>query len=544
MEPVVRVDDLRVVCAGHPIVDGVSFTVAPGTVVAILGSSGSGKTTTGLALLGEYPRGAQVSGQVRVAGREITPAAPPPAGLVGFVPQHPAAVLNPVRRVGGVLREITSHRRGAAVDLPGEGDDRPGAAVEDALRRAHLPGGDLPRRYPHQLSGGQQQRLVLAQALLGDPAVIVADEPTTGQDAITRREVAAELAALACRGTATVLLCHDLDLVRALADQVVVLHAGRVIEAGATDHVLTTPRHGHTRALVAAQPGIATGITTGTGTVVDTGAGTPPPTTAADRLNVVGLHARHGAVTALHEIRIRMSAGECLAVVGRSGSGKTTLARCIAGLHSPDAGAVLLDGHPLPASARRRSRRELAAVQYVFQDAHASFDHRRAILEQVGRTAVRLRGLTPAAAAATAESALAAVGLPGQTVRRRPGSLSGGELRRAALARALLAEPEVLICDEITAGLDTLIQAEILDLLAELRRRRGLTLLLISHDAAVVTRLADRIAVVHESRIVEQGNAATVLGAPRHPVTRGLFDGVPGAREVRTGLKGSTVGDA
>ncbi len=522
-EPVVRVDNLRISCAGRPIVDGVSFTLATGKVVAYVGASGSGKTTTGLALLGEYPRGAEVSGRVHVAGQEITPCNPPPAGVVGFVPQHPSAVLNPVRRIGGVLREIASPRQ--AAQTIGRG-----ALVADALRRAQLPTGpDLMRRYPHQLSGGQQQRVVLAQALMGDPVVIVADEPTTGQDAITCREMIIELAALAHRGAAIMLLCHDLDVVRALADQVVVLRAGQVIEAGDAASVLARPRHDYTRALVAAQPD-ASAIRI-----------TPRPVGAADRLSVVGLEAQHGTATVLHEVRVQVAAGECLAIVGRSGSGKTTLARCVAGLHSPSAGTVLLDGCPLPGSVRRRSRRELAAVQYVFQDAHASFDHHRTVLEQVSRTAVRLRGLTASEARTAAVNALADVGLSEGTVRRRPASLSGGELRRAALARALLAEPDVLICDEITAGLDTLTQAEILDQLAELRRGYGLTLLLISHDAAVVTRLADQIAVIHNGRVVERGDAAAVLGAPEHPVTRRLFDSLVQAREVRTGLDDSVL---
>jgi peptide/nickel transport system ATP-binding protein len=457
-DPVVLVDDLRVSCAGRSLVDGVGFALAAGQVLAIVGASGSGKTTTGLALLGEYPPGAEVSGRVVVTG------------AVGFVPQHPAAVLNPVRRIGSVLAEIASPH-----------------AVADALRRARL--SVNLRHYPHQLSGGQQQRLVLAQALVGNPSVIVADEPTTGQDAITRGGVVAELAAVARQGVAVVLLCHDLDVVRALADQVVVLRAGQVVEAGPADDVLTRPRHEYTRALIAAQPN--------PDAIRDERPDRPP------RLSTVDLTARHGRTTVLHDVRVSVGAGECLAVVGRSGSGKTTLARCVAGLHPPSGGRTLLDGRPLPATVRRRSRRELATVQYVFQDARASFDHHRDVLDQVSRTAVRLRGLSPAEARAAALAALAEVGLPEHTVRRRPNGLSGGELQRAALARALLAEPRVLICDEITTGLDTLTQAGILDQLAALRRDRDLTLLLISHDLGVVARLADHVTVLDHGRVVE-----------------------------------------
>jgi peptide/nickel transport system ATP-binding protein len=475
---VLLVEDLGVHLDGKSLVDGVSFSLAAGEVLALVGASGSGKTTTGLALLGVHPPGASVSGRVEVSGR------------VGFVPQHPAAVLNPVRRVGSVLGEIAA-----------------GRPVTDAVRRARLDPA-LLRRYPHQLSGGQQQRLVLAQALVRDPAVIVADEPTTGQDAITRREIVAELAEVAGHGVAVVLLCHDLDVVRALADQVVVLRGGQVVEAGPASAVLTSPQHEYTRSLLAAQP--APGA-----------AATERPV----RISTAGLTARHGRTTVLHEVEVHAGVGECLAIVGRSGSGKTTLARCVAGLHPSSDGEVRLDGHPL--RARRRSREELAAVQYVFQDARASFDHHRGVLDQISRTAVRLRGLSPASARAAAVATLAEVGLPEHTARRRPNGLSGGELHRAALARALLAEPRVLICDEITSGLDTVTRAGILDQLAELRHRHDLTLLLISHDLDVVARIADRVVVLDEGRVVEQGTAATVLRTPRHQLTRQLLTEPP-----------------
>ncbi|MFE9747342.1 ABC transporter ATP-binding protein [Saccharothrix saharensis] len=478
MTTVVHVEDLRAVAGSHTLVDGVSFALSAGQVVALVGASGSGKTTTGLALLGEHAPGVSVSGRVTVTGR------------VGFVPQQPSAALNPVRRLGGVFREIAALH-------PGDRD----ALITTALRRARVPV-ELLRRYPHELSGGQQQRVVLAQALVGDPAVLVADEPTTGQDPITRAEVVDELSSVVAQGVALVLLTHDLDVVRALADEVVVLRSGRVVEAGPVADVLDRPRSAYTAALVAAQPRV---------TVPDERPAVAP------RLETRSLTARHRATTVLHDVDVRVGAGECLAVVGRSGSGKTTLARCVAGLHAGFTGDVLLDGRPLPRSLRRRSRSELAAVQYVFQDPRASFDAYRTVLDQVSRTAVRLGGATDARAAALAE--LAAVGLDEATATRRPAALSGGELQRAALVRALLARPDVLVCDEITAGLDTLTQASLLDQLAALT----CTVVLISHDLAVVARLADRVAVLHQGHVVEHGPAGDVLGSPTHPVTIGLL---------------------
>ncbi|MEU5693210.1 ATP-binding cassette domain-containing protein [Actinosynnema sp. NPDC020468] len=468
MTPVVRVENLGATVDGHVLLDGVGFTVDAGRVVALVGASGSGKTTTGLALLGEGP----ATGSVTVRGR------------VGFVPQQPSAALNPVRRVGAVFREIADRHPGDPRDL-----------IATALRRARVPA-DLLHRYPHQLSGGQQQRVVLAQALIGDPAVLVADEPTTGQDPLTRTEVVDELSAVVAQGTAVVLLTHDLDVVRALADHIVVLRAGRVVEQGPADALFTHPEHPYTAALLAATPPHPT-----------------PPTTDAPRLRVRGLTAHHRSTTVLRDITLDVT--ERLAVIGRSGSGKTTLGRCLAGLHEPSAGEVLLHGTPLPRSLRRRTPAQLAAVQYVFQDARASFDTRRPVLDQVARTAVRLRGLAESDARAEALAELAAVGVTGETAARRPHALSGGELQRAALVRALLARPEVLICDEVTSGLDTVTRADLLAVLATV----PCALVLISHDPQVVARFADRVTVLHEGRVVSHGPASTAIEGAKEKMT-------------------------
>ncbi|MDQ8702628.1 ATP-binding cassette domain-containing protein [Streptomyces sp. LHD-70] len=496
-ECVAEIDGLRVEVDGRAIVDGVRLRVRPGTVTALVGASGSGKTTTGLALLGEYPQDARVTGDVRA-----------PEGFVGYVPQHPGAVLNPVRRVGALLWDI-AHTQ--VRHLPRR--ERREAARERvlaALKEAQLPDGDgMLLRYPHQLSGGQQQRVVLAQALLLGARVVVADEPTTGQDAVTKRHVVERFAALRRAGIAVVLLSHDLDVVRALADEVLVLREGKVVESGPAARLWSAPRHPWTAALLAAD---------GTKEPVE-----PEGGEGRAVLRTHGFTARHGRTAVLRAPALTLRTGESLAVVGRSGSGKTTLARCLAGLHRDHDGTLLLDGTPLPRSLRARSREQLAAVQYVFQDASAAFDEHRPVLDQVARTPVRLRGLDRDAALAEAVTTLAGLGLTEEVVRRRPGRMSGGELQRAALARALLARPRVLICDEITSGLDTVTRRGLLDALDTLRRERAeLCLVLITHDLDTAA-LTSRIAVLDAGETVEEGSTRSVLAAPRHPFTAALL---------------------
>ncbi|QUH04728.1 ABC transporter ATP-binding protein [Saccharopolyspora erythraea] len=557
---VVEVDDLTVSLGDERLVDGVSFTLRAGEVAALVGESGSGKTTTGLALLGEHPPGAAVGGVVSVAGDDGGPGGDgggnggPGGGIgddggrsgdgevsgrrsgdngvsggrsggpgrrpvVGYIPQQPSSALNPVRRIGPVLEEMALRHLGA-----GTRSERRRSARErvlDALRRAQLPTEQqFLRRYPHQLSGGQQQRVVLAQALVCRPRVVVADEPTTGQDALARAQVVEELRILTAQGIAVLLLTHDLDVVRSLADQVLVMRDGRIVESGRTGQVLGAPEHEYTQRLVESQLSTEP-------SAHDDGAG------EASRalVEVRGLDAGHRRTTTLENVSLEIGQGERVALVGRSGSGKTTLARCIAGLHQRRSGYIRLDGVDLPSRLRKRTREQLARIQYVFQDARASFNEFVPVLDQVARTAELLRGVERGNAQAEALEMLARVGLAESTVRRRPAALSGGELQRAALVRALLSGPALLICDEITSGLDTATQAGIVELLAELQQGAGCALLLITHDFGVVANLAGRVAVIDQGRIVEQGATAAVLTSPEHAATRALVAATAGAGE-------------
>ncbi|MCX4640484.1 ATP-binding cassette domain-containing protein [Streptomyces platensis] len=517
-----EVQDLRVEIDGRALVDGVSLRVPPGRITALIGASGSGKTTTGLALLHEHPPGARVTGEVRV-----------PDTLVGYVPQHPATVLNPARPVAALLQDIA---RTQVRHLPRR--DRRTAIRQRILRalaQARLQDGEtLLHRYPHQLSGGQQQRVVLAQALLTGAGILVADEPTTGQDAVTKQQIADQLAAVAREGIAVLLLSHDLEVVRALADHVHVLRAGRIVESGTPEQLWSRPQHSWTRALLT--PAAATEPSEGPPVQNGTDETAPGPAAATTVLRVRSLIARHGKSTVLRTPELLLPPG-CSAIMGRSGSGKTTLARCVAGLHRSYDGEILLDGVALPRSLRDRTREQLAAVQYVFQDARAAFDEHRPVLDQVARSAVRLRAAPRTEALAEAERTLSSLGLPGDLVRRRPTELSGGELQRAALARALLARPRVLICDEITSGQDAVTRRSLRTLLAGLvRTHPDLSLVLITHDRDTAT-LATRIAVLDDGHVVEQGPADELLTAPQHPLTAALLQPAPDVG-VTSGMRG------
>ncbi|MEG3632784.1 ABC transporter ATP-binding protein/permease [Micromonospora palythoicola] len=505
-DALLQVRELAATTAGRTLVDGVSFSLRAGEILAVIGASGSGKTTTARALLGEATPGVTHTGTITLAGRPVTTASPPEPGTVGYVPQQPGAALHPVRRIGAVLHEVARHQ------APGASRSTRGRTVATTLERVSLPTDRrFLRRFPHQISGGQQQRLVIAHALLAHAVLLIADEPTTGQDALTREAVAGELTKLARAGIAVILLSHDLHLVRAVADQILVLHRGAAVESGPAAEVLAVPRHRHTRQLLATPPA------------------RPPATVRPDRplLRVTDLSAAHRDGGRRHEVlrdvNLAVAAGRCLAVVGRSGSGKTTLARCIAGLHPAHTGQVSLAGQRLAAHLDRRQPHELGAIQYVFQDARASFDPYRSVVDQIGRPARRLRDATPDRAHHTARHLLDRVGLAEHTATRRPDRLSGGELHRAALARALASEPRVLICDETTAGLDRVTRHGILTLLDELRRDLRLAVVVISHDRDVVAHLADHVVVLDDGVVVDSGPADALLHHADHPLTRALL---------------------
>jgi peptide/nickel transport system ATP-binding protein len=497
LNALVEVTGLRVDTADGPLLDGVDLTVRAGETLGIVGASGAGKTTLALALLGATTPGARItSGTVTIAGTNMLahdnqPRRARRPGLIAYLPQDPVLTLNPAMRVGYQVAEVVrAHPTGEPLA------ERVAQAVHDAglpTDRAFL------RRWPHQLSGGQQQRVLLAQAIVNHPQVLVLDEPTTGLDPDTRAAILARLQDIKQRtGCASVHISHDLAAITRIADRVAVLNAGRVVETAPIATLTTTPRHVYTAALLAAAP--------------DPVAATPAVVQTSDTepvLTVSGLRATHRphrrhTVVAAHQVSFAVRAAECVALVGASGSGKSTIARCLAGLHPSDAGTIHLGPAPLAPTARRRTREQRRLIQLIPQNPADTLDPSRTVGEQVARPARLLRRLSIPDARRAAHDVLDRVRLPATIAARRPGELSGGERQRVAIARALVAQPAVLICDEVTSALDVLVQATIIDLLTEQQAESRLGLLFISHDHDLVATIANHTLALAEGLLADE----------------------------------------
>ncbi|MFB6899072.1 dipeptide ABC transporter ATP-binding protein [Streptomyces hydrogenans] len=541
-EALLAVRDLTITYATRagpvPAVRGVDLTVRPGEVLALVGESGSGKSTTAHAVLGLLPPGARVDGgTIRYAGTDLAAADESVlrahrGRAIGLVPQDPAVSLNPVQRVGSQVAEVlllhglaadrdTAHAR--AAELLGEaGLDRPR---------------DRARQYPHELSGGMRQRVLIAIALAARPRLLVADEPTSALDVTVQRTILDHLDTLTRTSeTAVLLITHDLGVAADRAGRVAVMARGRVVETGPTDEVLTSPRHPYTKTLLAAAPAFAPARRTPSGTAKARDGGTPAPA-PADLLTAENLvkeypHRRTGRHTppppAVDGVSLRVARGETLALVGESGSGKSTTARLLLRLTDPTAGRITFDGQDvtrLRGAALRALRRRL---QIVYQNPYTSLDPRLPVAEIVAEPLRAFRVAGRAERARRVAVLLDRVHLPADVARRRPAELSGGQRQRVAIARALALRPDLVVCDEPVSALDVSAQAHVLDVLAELQREDGLSYLFITHDLAVVRRIAHRVAVMRHGRIVETGPVETVFTEPREAWTRALLDAVPG----------------
>ncbi|MBF6268266.1 ABC transporter ATP-binding protein [Nocardia farcinica] len=533
MSELLRIDQLRVTyrSGGGTVtaLAGASLTVAPGEVVALVGESGSGKSTLAHAVIGLLPRAARVGGgHIEFAGLRVDTADERTlrrlrGARIGFVPQDPGLSLNPVRRVGDQIAE--------ALRVHGLADPRTARArVLDLLDEVGLERSQRwERRYPHELSGGQRQRVLIAIALACGPELIIADEPTSALDATVARRVLDRLAErIGARGTAVLLITHDLAMAAERADRLVVLADGEIVESGRPADLLTAPRHPYTARLLAASPSLRPA---------------PPrparPATGAPLLVLREVHKRYrtpaGTVTAVDGVGFELRRGETLALVGESGSGKSTTARIALRLTGADRGSVTFDGHDITAVRGARLRALRRRFQVVYQNPYGSLDPRQSLATIIAEP-LRAFGIGDRAARrARVRELLGQVALPEHYAVRRPAELSGGQRQRVAIARALALHPDLLVLDEPVSALDASVQAQILDLLERLQSELDVSYLFISHDLAVVRRISDHVAVMRHGKVVESGPTAAIFDAPRHEYTAELLAAIPHPQLSRKG---------
>jgi peptide/nickel transport system ATP-binding protein len=506
------------------IVKDVSFAVEQGEVAGLIGESGSGKTTVALSVLGYTRFGCRISsGSVRIGSTLVTALDKP--GLralrgrrVAYIAQSAAASFNPARTImAQVVEGALIHGTAALAEAE--------AKARDLFRVLAIPEADtIGTRYPHQVSGGQLQRLMAAMALITDPEVVIFDEPTTALDVTTQIEVLkAFKAAIRERNTTGIYVTHDLAVITQIADRIVVLRDGSVQEAGETAALIRRPESDYTRSLLAAAEPALRDLQV------------RPDAMVTPLLAVSGLVAGYGGADAagnpqlpvLRDVSLAIGRGQALGVIGESGSGKSTLARVIAGLKPLSAGVVRLDGEELRTTCAHRTREQLRRVQIVFQSADTALNPRASIAEIIGRPLKFYFDLDGAGRDRRVRELLDLTRLPQSVLERRPGDLSGGQKQRVNFARALAAKPDLLLCDEVTSALDTVVAAAILDLIVELRHELGLAYMFISHDLKIVRAICDNVMVLYGGRKVAE-MPAVQRGAPlQHPYTRLLLNSVP-----------------
>ena len=526
--PVLAVDGLTVRLppgADRPLaVDNVTLSVGADETLCLVGESGSGKTVAAQAVMGLLPKGqlAIDAGRIELLGEELTAAAPGRlralrGSRMAMIFQEPMTALNPVMRIGRQIEEVLS----AHTAMPARARR---LRVREVMSAVELPEPDrLGAMYPHQLSGGQRQRAMIAMALALEPALLIADEPTTALDVTTQARILALVKRLQReRGMGVLFITHDFGVVAEIADRVAVMRQGEIVESGAAARVLSAPAHAYTRRLLAAVPGLR-----------------PPQRQAsagAAVLETQGLSKtysggawlrRRRTVRAAQDVSLAVRRGETLGIVGESGSGKSTVARCIVRLVEPTSGAVRLGGADLAPLSPRALRPHRRRMQIVFQDPYRSLNPRRTVGASIVEGPINY-GLAPDKAWRRAHELLDLVGIDAAAAGRYPHQFSGGQRQRLCIARALAMEPEVLIADEAVSALDVSVQAQVLALFDSVRRRFDLAMLFITHDLRVAAQLCDRVAVMHRGEIVETGPAAELFAAPRHDYTRRLFAAVPG----------------
>ncbi|MEO0862417.1 MAG: dipeptide ABC transporter ATP-binding protein [Pseudomonadota bacterium] len=502
--PLVNITDLSLRIHGTPILRDVDLAIAPGQVTGLVGESGSGKSMTALALMGLLPKGSQTTGAADLDGTNLLTLAERAwlnirGNDIAMIFQEPMTALNPVHPIGAQIAET--------LRLHGAPRAEAACIARDRLDRVGLEGVALDR-YPHQLSGGQRQRVCIAMAIARRPRLLIADEPTTALDVTTQAQILDLLHDLVRDdGMALLLITHDLGVVAQMADHVAVMQTGAIVEAGPTEALFRAHRHPYTRDLLHASQ--------------------PPPRPARKVADTPVLQARdvtrrYGAATAVDRVSFALHRGESLGLVGESGCGKSTLTRALLGLEPVQGGQITLMGRPGGTAMTPTDR---ARISVVFQDPYGSFNPRWPVAKLITEP-FHLTG-RPDDARSRAEAALTKVGLAPSDMDKYPHEFSGGQRQRIAIARALITRPDVLVLDEAVSALDVRVRAQVLDLLADLQTRLGLSYLFISHDLTVIRAVCDRALVMQAGQIVEQGPIHQIFDAPQTPYTQTLIAAAP-----------------
>ncbi|GAB5469179.1 MAG: ABC transporter ATP-binding protein [Rhodospirillales bacterium] len=510
-------------------VEGISMSLDPGEILCVVGESGSGKSVTANAIMGLLPKEVRpVAGSIEMAGRDLLTLTETQwqelrGSDIAMIFQEPMTALNPLQRIGEQIAEVfeahgaltRSERRAKALSLIEEvGLPDPEKAV---------------RAYPFELSGGQRQRAMIAMALALEPKLLIADEPTTALDVTTQAQILELMRDLQRRrGMAILFITHDFGVVAEIGDRVIVMRYGEVVEEGSVNEVLGRPQHEYTQRLIAAVPPL-----------------TPPPPRERESQAAIltvtgltktfrsggGLFSKARVVKAVNDLSFKIGRGETLGIVGESGSGKSTAGRCIVRLLDPDTGEIDLLGEDWSAKSGSALRRARKRVQMIFQDPYASLNPRRKVSSILTEGPIA-NGVPTAKARERAEELIGLVGLDATALDRFPHEFSGGQRQRIGNARALAMDPEVLVADEAVSALDVSVQAQVLDLLADIRDRFHLALIFITHDLCVAAQICDRIAVMRYGEIVEIGPTENVFGQPQHSYTQDLLAAVPGWGET------------